>query len=284
MANTKYTTPYIDTQNLQDFITRKDEMKYNILFISATIIGVLVSMYLNEPFSIGIIILVNLIIYVIRITLIYIEPNNDTKQIGDIGERMVLDILASLPDEYTVINDLRVPNPQSKTGNTQIDFVVIGPNGCFVVEVKYHRGMIVNTQDRWVVTKTSIKGHQYTKEIRNPMKQVVSQIKALRSYTKTIGYTITVNPIIYFAHPTSSVHCQENNSIAVIHLSGLTSRILETPKPRYLSERTIQRFKEDMIRLKQAQTEEKKEEDLRGKANTIDTEKDKVYLDPDQQQ
>ena len=266
MANTQYVSPYEENQTDKLLVQTRNNKRIShiIWFLVITVVAaywLYNGFHLDRPGLTAGLMIAIAGLYVIHVTHIDVEPITDTKLIGDEGERIALEILSALPDEYTVLNDVRVPNPKSRTGNTQIDYIVIGPNGCFVVEVKYHRGMIVNTQDRWVVTKTSIKGHQYTKEVRNPMKQVASQIKALRSYTKTMGYTITVNPIIYFAHPTSSVHCQENNSIAVIHLRGLTRRILETPKPRYLSERTIQRFKEDMIRLKQAQTEEKKEEE-----------------------
>ena len=54
---------------------------------------------------------------------------------GDIGEKVVADSLDTLPQDYFVFNDVNLPKSQ---GN--IDHVVVGPNGIFVIETKNYRG------------------------------------------------------------------------------------------------------------------------------------------------
>jgi hypothetical protein len=54
---------------------------------------------------------------------------------GAKGEEKVARILEALPDDYTVIHDLPCP-----LGN--IDHVVVGPGGVFVVETKAHGGRV----------------------------------------------------------------------------------------------------------------------------------------------
>lgn len=56
---------------------------------------------------------------------------------GISGETAVWDELHKLNDQYTVFEDLRLPGHMEN-----IDFVVVGPNGSFTVEVKNHSGNI----------------------------------------------------------------------------------------------------------------------------------------------
>ncbi len=54
---------------------------------------------------------------------------------GAVGEMVVAHQLANLPDDYVVINDVATPH-----GN--LDHVVVGPTGVYVIETKNWRGLI----------------------------------------------------------------------------------------------------------------------------------------------
>ncbi len=54
---------------------------------------------------------------------------------GAAGEKSVAHTLSKLPDEFRVLNDVQTP-----TGN--LDHVVVGPTGVFVVETKNWRGIV----------------------------------------------------------------------------------------------------------------------------------------------
>lgn len=56
---------------------------------------------------------------------------------GISGERMIRDEFKKLPDEYTVFQDIKIPQ---RFGN--IDFVVVGPTGIFTIEVKNKHGKV----------------------------------------------------------------------------------------------------------------------------------------------
>ena len=53
-------------------------------------------------------------------------------QIGAEGEMIAVDaFMRHLPNEYQVFTQLKVPNKRSRTGNTEIDIVIVGPTGIF---------------------------------------------------------------------------------------------------------------------------------------------------------
>lgn len=64
-----------------------------------------------------------------------IEKRQENMQRGANGEIRVGKLLGDLPDEFCVINDLTTPN-----GN--IDHVVVGPTGVFVLDAKAWRGVV----------------------------------------------------------------------------------------------------------------------------------------------
>jgi hypothetical protein len=75
---------------------------------------------------------------------------------GYSGERNVAKTLAStLGDEYSLINDVGLHD-----GYGNIDHVVIGPNGVFVIETKNYAGRVICHGDDW--------SHQYPSGKRRP--------------------------------------------------------------------------------------------------------------------
>jgi hypothetical protein len=64
-----------------------------------------------------------------------LEKERDSMRKGAAGEKSVAHTLSKFPDEFRVVNDVATP-----TGN--LDHVVIGPTGVFVIETKNWRGMI----------------------------------------------------------------------------------------------------------------------------------------------
>jgi hypothetical protein len=71
------------------------------------------------------------------------------------GERTVTKILTStLGDEYSLINDVTVPD-----GYGNIDHIVLGPNGVFVIETKNFAGRIACNGDERSSQSTSKFNH-----------------------------------------------------------------------------------------------------------------------------
>jgi hypothetical protein len=61
---------------------------------------------------------------------------------GAEGEDRVLAALSGLPAEYTLFNQIRLPNERSRTGFREADFVVVGNNGVFIIENKCNHHLL----------------------------------------------------------------------------------------------------------------------------------------------
>jgi len=78
---------------------------------------------------------------------------------GILGEKRVVEALTPLDDSYVLINDVVTPG-----GKGNIDHILIGPNGVFVIETKNYSGEVTCKQDSW---------YKYSSfPIRSPSKQV----------------------------------------------------------------------------------------------------------------
>lgn len=89
---------------------------------------------------------------------------------GARGEDELLQHLKRLPQSYHVFANYRIVNKRIRD---EIDFIVVGTNGVFVIEVKNHVGCISGRVGdiEWQQRKLGKKGVWYTKTMRNPVKQ-----------------------------------------------------------------------------------------------------------------
>lgn len=90
---------------------------------------------------------------------------------GDEGEAIVAQYLENLDDQYFLINDLKLSN-----GYGNIDHIVLGPNGIFVIETKNFQGQVRCEGDSWYQYKPEWKIPE-EHEIKSPSKQVRGNLK-----------------------------------------------------------------------------------------------------------
>lgn len=159
--------------------------------------------------------------------LIVVFNAGSIKRAGAKGEDKALSQLKSLPDSYTIFNQVEVPNSKSKTGVTELDFVVVGPNGLFVVEVKNNKGTIKGSEPdaKWVAHKVGQKGSPYKAPLGNPIKQVKRQVWALSNYTKAEGHRAWIESVVFFANHSSKLKLKGDMSVPVLHKTGLAEHI-----------------------------------------------------------
>jgi Nuclease-related domain len=82
---------------------------------------------------------------------------------GKQGELAVTQALQSLPDQYVVLNDLVLPD-----GKGNVDHLVMGPNGLFVIETKNYSSYVRCLGDDWFVNGKKV--HSLSKQAkRNAM-------------------------------------------------------------------------------------------------------------------
>jgi len=104
---------------------------------------------------------------------------------GYLGENRVSRELESLPEGYSILNDLRLTAGKNPA---QIDHVVVSPSGIWCVETKSHLGRIFGKEEEkeWTQVKFSERGRRYTKKFYNPILQNRTHCRRLEEYLKQV--------------------------------------------------------------------------------------------------
>lgn len=137
-----------------------------------------------------------LIAVLLLIVSFYFFENYQTWSIGAEGEEKVAEYLYLLNDSYYVIHDVVLPG---MIGN--IDHIVLGPNGVFVIETKNHRGLITCNGDHWTQRKIGRRGTPYLGNIGSPSKQVKKKAVLLNRFIQShFNVNLYVNGIVVFTN------------------------------------------------------------------------------------
>ena len=91
---------------------------------------------------------------------------------GAKGEKIVAKKLKKLPKKYTAIRDVKIPNLGG-----DIDHVVVGPTGVYVIETKNYKPTYIPDEDCWYHTSGRVSP-------QNPAKQVKLQASKLNDFLK----------------------------------------------------------------------------------------------------
>lgn len=161
----------------------------------------------------------------------FVHGANERRRHGAAGEERALGLvdpapgaLATLPDDYTVFNQVVVP---LNNASCEIDFVVVGPSGVFAIEVKHQRGTVSGAERdaQWKRVKTShYQGNAYEAPIRNPVSQIKRAIHALKKHLVEHGTGTWVQGIVVFTHPDCELNLGET-SVPVLRLEALAAYI-----------------------------------------------------------
>jgi hypothetical protein len=107
---------------------------------------------------------------------------------GAKGEKIVAKKLKKLPKKYTAIRDVKIPNLGG-----DIDHVVVGPTGIYVIETKNYKPTYIPDEDCWYHTSGRVSP-------LNPAKQVKLQASKLNDFlVRKLGKKLsktTINPVI----------------------------------------------------------------------------------------
>lgn len=121
---------------------------------------------------------------------------------GLVGEKEVLSLLGELPKRYKVLTDLLI---EDKNKSSQIDFIVIGSNGIFIVESKNIRGTLTgNESDKYILhTKIIRGGKSYKRQLYNPIFQVKGHSIGLSKLLKKNKLVYPIQGIVYLSNDES---------------------------------------------------------------------------------
>ena len=125
-----------------------------------------------------------IIIMVIVLLIIIVKRKRDVRRIN-IGEEEVNNILNKI-NRYKLLSDIMI---EGKNGTSQIDHILIGRKGIFVIETKDYSGLIYGDEysKYWtqIINRTSNKFY-------NPIRQNYGHIKALEKCIKRKGVFISL--------------------------------------------------------------------------------------------
>lgn len=134
----------------------------------------------------------------------------DVLQAGMDGEAETSSYIRALPDTYVGIQNLTV-SYQGKS--SEIDMLVVGPTGVFVIETKNITGHIYGSahDTDWSRTKISRGGKEYSKSFYNPIKQVNTHVFRCARYLKENGHPVYIHAIVYFSNENTHVSIADLN-------------------------------------------------------------------------
>ena len=120
------------------------------------------------------------------------------------GEKETAQLLSKrLPEDYRVFQNINVTF-DGKT--SEIDTVVVGKSGVFVVEAKNTGGNITAdiSAQKWHQRK--IRGRQiHEKEFYNPVKQVGTHVYRLANFLRENGIRVRVEAAVFIANPETEI-------------------------------------------------------------------------------
>ena len=141
---------------------------------------------------------------------------------GRLGERLVTDLLARLPDEYYLVNDIVL-------GAGNVDHVVTGPCGIVVIETKRVSGQIRCDGDNWFV-----KGRR----TRSYSRQAKAAAIAVRTFLATRHpelKDVFVRAVVVFTDPRCELRV-DRAAVAVARFSQLLPLIIELGRSRPMAQ------------------------------------------------
>jgi hypothetical protein len=146
---------------------------------------------------------------------------------GAAGEEHALTHLTNLPDEYTIFNQICLPDTSSRTGFREADFAVVGPNGVFLIENKEYRGWIKGNDKSpdWELHKIGRCDTKYVKTCRNPVPQVRVYVSLLAGIFRTRGIDAWITPMVSLSSD-NYLDGITSEKVKVLRLVDLCEKIL----------------------------------------------------------
>jgi hypothetical protein len=158
------------------------------------------------------------------------------------GEKQVIKLLGTkLSDDFFLLNDLYL-----RGGGGDIDHVVLGPSGVFVLETKNWNGAISCNGDLWQRSgKQNFKGSPSRQVKRNvsTIRDIIDSSQALSS----LG--IYVEGIVVFTNNRATLHLN-NPTVAIVKLPQLTNQITTYKSSNNYSQQQLEAIVLEILKQK----------------------------------
>lgn len=144
----------------------------------------------------------------------------DIYESGLTGEFNTVQSLARLSDDYTIISN---PIITTNGSSNELDNLIVGSNGIFVVETKNHSEFIqgdVNNQN-WKQDRMDGRGHEFY----NPVKQVSQHGRRIEEFLRLNGFNFKVQKIVYFANTEVAISISGQTDVKIFCNRDLDSML-----------------------------------------------------------
>jgi hypothetical protein len=190
------------------------------------------------------------------ISIYFFVKSNQYKK-GQDGENLIIECLKKLNDNYQLINDVVLPESY---GN--IDHLLLGPNGVFVIETKNYNGEIICNGDEWYnhydgEVKISMKGRPYYKpgrdyDIKSPSKQIKKNAAKLKQFIeKELNKKIWIEVVVVFTNP--EVNLELNHpTVPILKINDVYNYIKNKKAKIGLSLKDLESIERIILGLKNA--------------------------------
>jgi hypothetical protein len=111
-------------------------------------------------------------------------------------------------------------------GKGNIDHILIGPTGVFVLETKNYSGKYVCYGDRWF-----FQGVREKYDVNSVSLQAKNNAAVLSGLFHSSGFTVEVNPIVVFTHPSVQLWLH-HPTVPVLEVSTICNYVLNQ-RPRF---------------------------------------------------
>ncbi len=155
-------------------------------------------------------------ILILLVLLFYIIPDILTKRLdkqideyrrGQEGEDRVVElIIQALDGNWHLFRNIYIPGRYKG----DLDLVLVGPPGVWVLEVKNFRGKYRNIGENWEY----LRGKKWKTASVNPSRQAFKNVLRLANFLKADGLNVFVTPAVVWANEGSPLFV-ENPSVAV---------------------------------------------------------------------
>lgn len=135
------------------------------------------------------------------------------------GEAAVLERLKNLPDDFVVLNRVKLPDETLTNGRRELDFIVAGPTGLWVVEVKNTPGhlRVEPGQKHWPLARRAGCGSRpQWNAMPNPVPQARAQVEALERWLLRNGIEARARGLIVMAHPEVAIEDADAAELPVL--------------------------------------------------------------------
>lgn len=174
---------------------------------------------------------------------------------GDEAERRIVEIAQqTLDSDWTLFRNVALPTQRKRKAD--IDIVLVGPPGIWVLEVKCLNGEYRNTGEQWEYRA----GNTWkVMEKRNPTRQARNNAVHLAGFLRADGIRQWVEPAVVWANPDATPAVQ-NPMVAVWPYERLADELGNLQRGRKLDEATQAKVVEKLTALCVAEAERQKAE------------------------